>query len=268
MGMRIRGSGARARAAIAVLTLVTTGTVVPTAVAGRVAEAAPALPPFPGFTLSADGCTGVSANFVLPTSRAQAAVPAPFHVYDYAGVGQARGTIRVTRCDRMRVDGGPPAPATFSSVLIDIDPPKAPGASSHYYELWRLDGRTDLHQRFATAGMVGEQVSDLALDQLAPSPLSVVEATAPWSQASYTVVLATPDPTGGLPLLDTESTWHKGPRGTFRTFASNVEAQHVGPAVVSSSDDLAGLMGLSAAVLPGFLRVFSFTAKVEAVPVT
>jgi len=260
-----RSAGRRAAAIVAVAVAVATAVVVgPTNAVAPPAAASP----FAGFTMSADGCVGVSANFVLPVSRAQAAVPAPFKVYDYAGLGVARGTIRITRCDRLRIDNGPPAPATFSSVLIDVDPPKAAGASSHYYELWRLDGRADLRQRFASVGMTGDRLDKLAVDQLSPSPLSVVEATAPWSRSSYTVVLATPDPTGGLPLLDNESAWHKGATGTFRTLASNVEAQHAGPAAVSSSADLAGLMGVGAAVLPGFLRVFSFTAKVEPVPVT
>lgn len=223
---------------------------------------------FAGFTMSAERCTGVSANFVLPISRAQAVVPAPFKVYDYAGLGWTRGTIRITRCERLRVDNGPPSNAIFSSVLIDVDPPKAPGTSAHYYELWRLDARSEVRQRFATVGMAGDELDKLAVDELSPGPLFVTEATAPWPRSSYTVVLATPDPTAGFSAVANESTWHKGPLGTFRTYTANVEAQHPGTALLSSSADLANLVGLPAAALPGFLRVFSFTAKVEPVPVS
>ena len=257
--MRITAGG---RGAVAMLLVLAVALVAPMSVGRPVAAAS-----FAGFTMSAEGCMGVSANFVLPVSRAQAVVPAPFKVYDYAGLGWTRGTIRITRCDRLRVDNGPPSTAIFSSVLIDVDPPKAPGASAHYYELWRLDARSEIRQRFATVGMAGDQLDKLAVDQLSPGPLFVTEAAAPWPRTSYTLVLATPDPTAGFSAVASESTWHKSPLGTFRTYTSNVEAQHPGTALVSASADVANLVGLPAAALHGFLRIFSFTAKVEPVPV-
>ena len=228
-------------------------------------SAPPATAAFRPFTISGEGCVGVLTLLPLPIDRLRPFVPAPFQAYDF-GVDVGLLRVRVTRCQRLTAAGNSLSPVVFSSAAIDIEPPKgASGASAHTYELWHLSTWSALRQRFADNGMVADVVDKLTVDEPSKPPLGAIRASVPWARGSYSVDLAAPDPTAGIPLEHQESAWHRGPQGTFRTYSSFKEVQHAGAALVTaaSGSDLGRMIGLPAGPMAGEHRTFSFTAKVE-----
>lgn len=219
------------------------------------------------FRFNGEGCVAAEAAFVTTVAKAKPFVPAPYVVFDLAGY--AVGALRVTRCERIFVDGGLTAPGTFASVLIDIQPPRgAPGASAHAYELWVLSGRSDLQDRYREMGMAGAFSSATTLETLAPAPLYAARASAGWSRGGFNVSVAAPDPTTGIPVRGDNSAWHRGANGTFRTVFAVKTTEHAGPALVTPTGEIADLLGLPAMPLPGFVRTLSFSATVASQPVS
>jgi hypothetical protein len=217
-----------------------------------------------GFTYSGAGCTSVRAVFAVPVGQAQAFVPPPFRIFDL-GAGVATGKATITRCDRLTV-GALTGPGSFSSVTIDVEPPPgAPGTSEHGYELWHVSNRQDLADRYRTAGVRGDVVGELSLEALTPAPLASAQGDAPWPRASFSLTVAAPDPTAGVPTKHNESEWHVTGATRLRTYTAFDEIEHAGAAVLTTGGDFDRLIGLPAAPAAGLLRTFSFTAKVEAV---
>ena len=227
--------------------------------------APPAPPPATPFTFGGEGCREFVVLLPLPAGNVRPLLPDRFRMVG-EDAGQATVGATLLRCAETTVAGEAHGEAAQAEAGVLIESPDGSDAT-HFYELWLTSELADLTQRLDRFGVFGGPMAEptVALPVEAPGGLllGTAQASVPWQEGPYHLVLDVAGPPAPLPL-GSSVWWHQGRDGFVAITYNLTEVRgHLGAGTVEAvGGPMGDMLGGAAADGPGFLASFGFTADV------